>query len=79
MLAHARRAAANLPAGTLIPMIDKDYTKEVGLPSVAKNLPRPVSYAIMVVVAIVVVFGIVQLAKEAKGHDTTKPFAAAKQ
>ena len=55
-----------------------DYTKEVGLPSQKKTLPRSVAIAILALVAVGASFGIAQVVAETKEHGAAeKPAAAA--
>lgn len=53
--------------------MSRDYTKEVGLPSDKKMLPRPVAYTVLAVVAVGISFsvaGVLNQAKERGGHKT---------
>jgi hypothetical protein len=55
-----------------------DYTKEVGLPSQKKTLPRSVAIAILALVAIGASFGVARVVAEAKAHGAAeKPAVAA--
>lgn len=47
----------------------RDYTKEVGLPSTKKTLPRWAAVAVLAVAAIAVTFGVVNMVQQAKLHD----------
>jgi hypothetical protein len=50
----------------------RDYTSEVGLSSPKKTFPRPVAYAILVVVAIGVSFGVKGVMTKAKDHHAAE-------
>jgi hypothetical protein len=54
-------------------MISRDYTKEVGIPSHKKTVPRPVAYVVLAIVAVGVSFGIGGvLAKTKEQHAAEK-------
>lgn len=49
-------------------MPSRDYTKEVGIPNHKKNLPKPVAFALLAIVAVGVSFGVVGIVSETKEH-----------
>ena len=57
-------------------MISRDYTKEVGIPSQKKMLPRPVAYVVLAVVAIGISFGVAGVLTETKGHHAAEKAAS---
>jgi hypothetical protein len=57
-------------------MISRDYTKEVGIPSVKKTLPRPVAFVVLAAVAVGVSFGVAAVLTEAKEHEAAEKAAA---
>jgi hypothetical protein len=57
-------------------MISRDYTKEVGIPSQKKNLPRPVAYAVLAVVAVGISFGVAGVVEKARAHEAAEKAAA---
>jgi hypothetical protein len=59
-------------------MISRDYTKEVGIPSHKKTLPRPIAFIVLALVAVGVSYGVAGVLSEAKEHEAKeKPAAAA--
>ena len=58
-------------------MTSRDYTKEVGIPSDKKTLPRPVAYAVLAVVAVGVSFGVAGVLSAAKKHEATEKAGSA--
>ena len=57
-------------------MISRDYTKEVGIPSVKKTLPRPIAFVVLAAVAVGVSFGVAGVLTEAKEHHAAEKAAA---
>ena len=58
-------------------MISRDYTKEVGIPSHKKTLPRPVAFVVLAIVAVGVSFGVAGVLAEAKEQHAAEKHAAA--
>ena len=60
--------------------ISRDYTQEVGIASHKKNMPRPLAFVILAVVAGGISFGVVQINRRAKEHHAAeKPAATAEK
>ena len=57
-------------------MISRDYTKEVGIPSQKKTLPRTVAYVVLAAVAVGVSFGVAGVLTETKEHHAAEKAAA---
>ena len=57
-------------------MTSRDYTKEVGIPSQKKTLPRPVAYIILAAVAVVASFGVAGVLAATKEHHASEKAAA---
>jgi len=57
-------------------MISRDYTHEVGIKSHKKNLPKPLAFVVLAVVAVGVSFGVAGVVKEARAHDAAEKAAA---
>ena len=61
-------------------MISRDYTKEVGIPSQKKTMPRPIAYVVLAAVAVGMSFGVAGVLAESKEHSAAekaaKPAAA---
>ncbi len=57
--------------------ISRDYTKEVGISSPKKTMPRPLAFAILALVAVGVFFGISEVKKREKSHHAEKSAPAA--
>jgi hypothetical protein len=57
-------------------MISRDYTKEVGIPSQKKTMPRPIAFAILAVVAVGVSFGVAGVVDQAKEHSAAEKAAS---
>ena len=57
-------------------MTSRDYTKEVGIPSHKKTLPRTVAFVVLAAVAVGVSFGVAGVLKETKEHDAAEKAAA---
>ena len=57
-------------------MISRDYTKEVGIPSQKKTLPRPVAFVLLAIVAAGISFGVVGVVSESKEHHAAEKAAA---
>ncbi len=53
-------------------MPSRDYTKEIGISQNKKTLPRPIAYAVLAAVAVVVSFGVVGVIKETKEHNAAE-------
>ena len=58
-------------------MISRDYTKEVGLPSQKKTLPRPIAYVVLAVLAVGVSFGVAGVISESKEKHAAEKAASA--
>jgi hypothetical protein len=57
-------------------MISRDYTKEVGIPSQKKMMPRPVAYVVLAVVAAGISFGVAGVVAASKEHGAAEKAAA---
>jgi hypothetical protein len=57
-------------------MISRDYTKEVGIPSQKKTLPRPVAYIVLAAVAVGASFGVAGVLAATKEHHASEKAAA---
>jgi hypothetical protein len=57
-------------------MISRDYTKEVGVQSHKKNMPRPLAYAVLAVVAVGVSFGVAGVVEKSRAHAAAEKAAA---
>jgi len=53
-------------------MISRDYTKEVGIPSQKKTLPRPIAFVVLAIVAVGISFGVAGVVAESKEHGAEK-------
>jgi hypothetical protein len=53
-------------------MISRDYTKEVGISSQKKTLPRPVAYVVLAIVAVGISFGVAGVVAESKEHSAAE-------
>lgn len=49
-------------------MPSRDYTKEIGIPNHKKNLPKPLAFAVLALVAVGVSFGVVGIVSETREH-----------
>jgi hypothetical protein len=49
-------------------MPSRDYTKELGMPSHKKNLPKPIAFAVLALVAVGVSYGVAGIVSETKEH-----------
>ena len=58
-------------------MISRDYTKEVGIPSQKKTLPRPVAYVVLAIVAVGISFGVAGVVAKSKEHKAASTPAPA--
>lgn len=59
-------------------MVNRDYTKEVDLPSYTRVLSRPATFSVLAVVAALICFGVVRVVGEARpGHAPSKAASAA--
>ena len=58
-------------------MTSRDYTKEVGILSHKKTLPRTVAYVVLAAVAVGVSFGVAGVLAEAKEHHAAEKATAA--
>lgn len=57
-------------------MTNRDYTKEIGMPSQKKTLSRPVAFAILALVAVGISFGVISVIRETKEqHEAEKTLA----
>lgn len=67
-------APGSASAGHDLPlMTNRDYTKEIGLPSQTKTFPRPVAFAILALVAVGISFGVVSVLRETRvQHEAEK-------
>lgn len=50
-------------------MISRDYTKEVGIPSQKKTVPRALAYVVLAFVAVGISFGVAAVVNASKAHD----------
>jgi len=57
-------------------MISRDYTKEVGIPSQKRTLPRPVAFIVLAAVAVGVSFGVAGVITKSKEHHAAEKAAA---
>jgi hypothetical protein len=58
-------------------MTNRDYTKEVGIPSHKKTVSRPGAYVVLGVVAVGISFGIAEVVSQTKQHsEAEKPASA---
>lgn len=54
-------------------MTNRDYTKEIGMPSPKKTLSRPVAFVILALVAVGISFGVISVVRETKEqHEAEK-------
>jgi hypothetical protein len=53
-------------------MISRDYTKEVGLPSHKKSMPRPLAFVVLAAVAVGASFGVAGVVAKAKEHSAAE-------
>jgi len=59
-------------------MTNRDYTKEIGLPSQKKTFSRPVAFAILALVAVGISFGVISVIRETKEqHEAEKKLTTA--
>ena len=58
-------------------MPSRDYTKEVGIPNHKKNLPKPIAFALLALVAAGVSFGVVGIVSETREHSAAEHAAKA--
>ena len=58
-------------------MISRDYTKEVGIPSDKKTMPRPVAFVILAIVAVRVSFGVKEVVAKSREHHAAEAAAKA--
>lgn len=58
-------------------MTSRDYTKEVGLPSQKKTVPRFVAYLVLAVVAVGVSFGVAGVVRQTKENHANEKAATA--
>ena len=56
-------------------MISRDYTKEVGIPSQKKTMPRPIAFVVLAVVAVGISFGVAGVLAESKEHSAAEKAA----
>jgi hypothetical protein len=56
-------------------MISRDYTKEVGIPSQKKTMPRPIAFVVLAIVAVGISFGIAGVVAESKEHGAAEKSA----
>jgi anti-sigma factor RsiW len=57
-------------------MISRDYTKEVGIPSQKKTIPRSVAFVVLAIVAVGVSFGVAGVVTKAKEHNAAERAAS---
>jgi hypothetical protein len=57
-------------------MISRDYTKEVGIPSHKKTMPRPVAFAVLAVVAAGISYGVAGVIGQSKAHHAAEKSAS---
>ena len=54
----------------------RDYTQEIGIPSHKKNMPRPLAFVVLALVAVGITFGVAGVLRRAKEHQRAeKPSA----
>ncbi len=53
-------------------MTHRDYTKELGLPSTRKTIPRPLAYVILAVIAVGVFFGVADILRNASKYHAAE-------
>jgi hypothetical protein len=58
-------------------MPSRDYTKELGMPTHKKNLPKPIAFAVLALVAVGVSFGVAGIVSETKEHAAAEHAAKA--
>jgi len=56
-------------------MPSRDYAKDLGMPSQKNNVPKPLAYAVLALVAVGVSFGVVGIVAETKEHAAAKASA----
>lgn len=56
-------------------MPSRDYTKELGIPNHKKNLPKPIAFAVLAIVAVGVSFGVAGIVQETKEHAAAEQAA----
>lgn len=54
-----------------------DYTKEVGLASQKKTVPRPVAYVVLAIIAAGISYGVAGVVRETKEHHRAQAAAEA--
>jgi uncharacterized membrane protein YedE/YeeE len=58
-------------------MITRDYTQEVGVRSGQKNLPRPVAFVLLAIIAAGIIYGIVGVVRQTRiAHAAEKAQSA---
>jgi hypothetical protein len=57
-------------------MISRDYTKEVGVSSQKKTLPRPVAILVLLLVGVGIWFGVAGVVAKAKEHEAAEKASA---
>jgi hypothetical protein len=57
-------------------MISRDYTKEVGIPSQKKTMPRIVAFVVLAFVAVGTSFGVAGVVNASKEHNAAEKAAA---
>ena len=58
-------------------MISRDYTKEVGIPSNKKTMPRPAAFVILAIVAVGASFGVKEVVAKSREHHAAEAAAKA--
>ena len=56
-------------------MISRDYTKEVGVSSQKKTLPRPVAIILLLLVGVGVSFGVAEVVQKSREHHAAEKAA----
>jgi hypothetical protein len=57
-------------------MISRDYTKEVGIPTQKKTVPRALAFVVLAFVAVGISFGVAAVINASKAHDAEEKAAA---
>jgi hypothetical protein len=58
-------------------MISRDYTKEVGVSSQKKTLPRPVAILLLLLVGAGISFGVAEVVQKSKEHHAAEKASSA--
>lgn len=57
--------------------ITRDYTKEVGVLSPKKTMPRPLAFIVLAIVAVGISFGVTEIVRRGKQHQRAEKSAGA--